>query len=472
MLEKYRILLKNIMLIFFGNFGSKILVFVMLPFYTSVLSTEEFGVSDLIFSTTNLLFPVFTLLASEFAFRFAADKGIDKKIVFSCAISVSIVGTVLLFVAAPFVGRFFSFGSALYLFFLYYTTHIFYSIVTEFVKGLNHIKLFSVCGVLNTFFIAGLNIVFLYFFHFGVTGYVIAYSVSPLVLTFFLFFKLKLYRYLSIMSRKEWKNCIPFFAFTIPMIPNSLSWWLNNSIDRYMLVYWCGIGVIGVYAAAYRIPSFLTTVCSIFLSAWQVSAYSNADDSELSDFFNRVYRQYSSFVILAAAGIIFFEKKIAQLLLSNDFYEAWKFASILIFAYVFQSMAGFLGSVYTTKKKTKWLFVSTAIGGLMNVLLNFVLIPKFAAVGAAIATAGSFFCVWFIRLVHIRFKIMKLNPSYINDCVSYALLLLMVYFISTKEGTFFYINICIVVALLLLNHKILWMVLKQAKSLIKRRSNV
>lgn len=466
-LDKYRVLLKNIMLIFFGNFGSKILVFVMLPFYTSVLSTEEFGVSDLIFSTTNLLFPVFTLLASEFAFRFAAEKGIDKKIVFSCAISISVVGTVLLFIAAPIVGRFFSFSSALYLFFLYYTTHIFYSIVTEFVKGLNHIKLFSICGVLNTFFIAGLNVVLLYFFHLGVTGYVIAYSVSPLVITFFLFFKLKLYRYLSVMSRNDWKMSAPFFAFTIPMIPNSLSWWLNNSIDRYMLVYWCGIGVIGVYAAAYRIPSFLTTVCSIFLSAWQVSAYSNADDGDLSHFFNTVYRQYSSFVILAATGIIFFEKKIAQLLLSNDFFEAWKFASVLVFAYIFQSMAGFLGSVYTTKKKTKWLFLSTAIGGLTNVLLNFVLIPKYAAVGAAVATAGSFFCVWFIRLVHIRTKIMKLDPSYLNDFMSYVLLLFMVYFISAKDEVSFYVNMCIAVVLLLLNHKILWRILKQAKSLLK-----
>lgn len=70
-------LLKNSALLVIGNFASKILVFFLVPFYTTVLSTEEYGAADLITTTVNLLYPVLTVMISTAVLRFCLD---DKKI--------------------------------------------------------------------------------------------------------------------------------------------------------------------------------------------------------------------------------------------------------------------------------------------------------------------------------------------------------------------------------------------------------
>ena len=73
-MNKYRTLASNTALISIGTFGSKLLVFLMVRFYTGYLTPAEYGTADLITQTANLLIPLASLDVTEGVFRFAADQ--------------------------------------------------------------------------------------------------------------------------------------------------------------------------------------------------------------------------------------------------------------------------------------------------------------------------------------------------------------------------------------------------------------
>ena len=83
-------LLKNVGLLTLSNFGSKILVFLLVPIYTRLLSTEEYGIYDIYLTTITLLIPILSLNIVEAVMRFALDKKIEKSKVLSIGIKIVI----------------------------------------------------------------------------------------------------------------------------------------------------------------------------------------------------------------------------------------------------------------------------------------------------------------------------------------------------------------------------------------------
>ena len=103
-MNKYKTLLSNTLLISMGTFGSKILVFLMVRFYTGYLTPADYSTADLITQTANLLFPIISLGITEGVFRFAMDKNADRKAVFSSGLFLIFLGSLFFFGFAPLLG--------------------------------------------------------------------------------------------------------------------------------------------------------------------------------------------------------------------------------------------------------------------------------------------------------------------------------------------------------------------------------
>ena len=73
-MNKYQTLAANTILMSAGTFGSKLLVFLMVRFYTGYLTPAEYGTADLITQTANLLIPLVSLDITDAVFHFAADR--------------------------------------------------------------------------------------------------------------------------------------------------------------------------------------------------------------------------------------------------------------------------------------------------------------------------------------------------------------------------------------------------------------
>ena len=237
----------------------------------------------------------------------------------------------------------------------------------------------------------------------GITGYVLSVALADLACTLFLVVRERLWR--QLMLRPGWAAAREMLAYSIPMIPTTVFWWITSVSDRYMVTAYLGVDANGIYAVSYKMPTILSLVSSIFMEAWQFSAVSEAQGSrrEHIRFFSKVWCSFQSVMFLAGACIIAFAVPEIHVLTTEQYYGAWLYVPVLGMAMVFSAFVSYLGSVYMVEKRSKRTFFTSMIGAVLNIALNFLLIPsKLGVQGAAIATCASYFVVFVIRAVDAR----------------------------------------------------------------------
>ena len=405
-MNKYKKLLSNTGLITLGTFGSKILVFFLTPLYTYLLTDAEFGSADLLAQTAKLLLPILSLGITEAVFRFAMDRAEDPKKVLTAGFTVLGAGALLYVIAAPVLGLFEMFHGSVWLIVCYTAASSLHTMVSLYIRTKDHFKFYAVQGVVNTLLVILFNLLFLMVFDLGVTGYVLSVAVADFAVFLLIFAVEKLWRDLvplCSVPKKLWKDML---RYSIPLIPNTVFWWIISVSDRYMVTHFVGQGANGIYAAAYKIPTLITLVCQVFAQAWTYSSVLEDDKKERSEFFSRVFTFYLAVLFVGASGIILFSKLFTGVLFHESYYESWRYIPVLTLATVFSSLVTFMGSVYTVSKKSLPAMLTVTAGAITNIVLNFLLIPKtlggvslvgMGAMGAAIATLISYAVVFAAR---------------------------------------------------------------------------
>lgn len=422
---KYKHLIKNMGLLTISNFGSKILTFLLVPLYTSILSTAEYGSYDIVITTINLLLPILTINISESVMRFSLEKGNNPKETFSIGLKVIVRAWIILALAIAINNTFNIIAIiktfSLYMLLLFLATSL-YQLCSQFARGTDKIVDLSIAGVINSFTMVLLNVLFLLYFKMGIIGFFMANILSYLIAIIYYIFKLKIYK--QIVRTKQSNHMSKSMTdYSRPLVLNSVSWWINSASDRYIVTWMCGVAVNGIYSIAYKIPSIVEVFQSIFLQAWQISAVASFNDNDKEVFFSRIYTTYNLLMVLLCSIIIIMVRFIAGIMFAYKFYEAWVFVLILLLANVFGAMSGLIGGVFSAVKDTKIYSYSTTIGAIVNIILNIILIKFFGAIGAAIATAISYFVVWVIRMVNAK-KYITLKINIKRDLVAYFILVL------------------------------------------------
>ena len=156
---------------------------------------------------------------------------------------------------------------------------------------------------------------------------------------------------------------------------------------------------MALLSVAYKIPSILVIIVSIFSAAWHISSVDHFGTEENIIFFKNIYKIFNLVLSISTALCLLSTQEISRFLFKSDFFEAWNIVPVLLVAYLFQGEATFLGSVFTANKNTNVVFVSTLFGAVVNVGLNLILIPQFSNMGAAIATLSGNFVICLIRQI-------------------------------------------------------------------------
>ena len=422
-MNQYKKLGKNVLLLLVSNFVTKILSFLMVPYYTTILSTSDYGIADLISTTVMLALPFFSLLMEDAILRFALDAGNDRKQVFSIAVTVSTVGFIIAVLVSPVILFVPAIKDYYWFVILYYASIYLYNIFSNYVKGLNKVSIMAIAGVIHSILYLGINILCLSVFRWGVYGYLLAIDLSNMITVVFFVLYCRLYMDFIPLKKLDWTLAKSMIKYSMPMIPNYISWWVNNASDRYILSMFCGTSVNGIYAVAYKIPTILNSVTSIFSSAWQISAVDNFGTKESIRFYNKVYRIYSGFLSIVASGLILITKLLAQMLFAKEFFQAWRITPILILSYIFSAQANFLCSIFMASKKTKKIYFPPTVGAVFNVLMNFILIPKMEGTGAAIATAFGCFTILIVEVIMTK-KILNMDFGVIRNVTGYVLIII------------------------------------------------
>lgn len=391
------------MLISIGTFGSKLLVFLMVRFYTDYLTPADYGTADLLTQTANLLIPIVSLGMSDGVFRFAIDRKGARASVFTVGFAVITAGCLLAMIPLTllrFAPNVRSYGLLIAAF---VAASCYHALCAQFIRALGNTKLFALQGLFNTALVIGFNVLFLAVFSLGVTGYVLSVAAANLICTLFLCWKEKLWW--QFVRHPKGALVRQMLRYSIPLIPTSVFWWITSVSDRYMVSAFIGSEANGIYTLAYKIPTILTILSTVFMEAWQLSAVAEAGGGrrEHIRFYSKVWSAFEAAMFLCGAGMIAFSQLEIRLLASESYYTAWRCVPLLSMAMVFAAFSSFLGSVYVVEKKSALSFWTAMLGAALNVALNLLLIPSPLGIqGAAIATFVSYLAVFLVRTVSAR----------------------------------------------------------------------
>lgn len=418
--EKYVNLGKNIGIFTISNFSVKIITFLVLPLYTYYLSTEQYAVIDLVNTTSQLILPFLTLCIIEAALRFGVSGECDSKSVFTNSIYLIVLGCILLPFLTQIIKIFVDIGSVEWYFVAIYCLQVFNSMFSSYTKAINKVKEMAIISMVTSISIVLFNVLFVAILQWGMEGYFISMIIGNLIGIILYMTVCKMYRYFSI-SAFDIKVLKEMLIYAIPLIPNSVFWWINTSLDRYALMAFAGLSVVGLYSVANRVPTIISTVTSIFSQAWNLSAFQVYNDSDKEIFYTKTYLIYRYLLASCTSGVILLSRVFAQILFSKDFYAAWVFIPVLTLGVYYNSLNSFLGSIFTASKQTKHIFYTTAGGAVINIILNVILIPIAGGQGAAVATLVSYLAVWLIRVRTAR-KIVKFRIKYHEEFGLFILL--------------------------------------------------
>lgn len=399
----------NTAIIGIGKFGTQVLSFFLLPLYTSVLSTTEYGIYDLILTISIFLTPIITLLMEESMFRFLIDAKDDKEKgdIISQVAKYIIKRLCVCSIIIAIIGIFFK-RIDIYVALLYIISSVLMISINAIVRGLGKIKLFSALNFFNNLCIIILNIIFIVKLRFGYLSLLYSATIVNVLSVLFVVFKLKLYKYLK--PRKCKNRTKEMKKYSLPLVPNSISWSVINTSDRLIISSFMGTAANGVYSMANKFPTIMDSIYGFFYTAWKESAAKALKDDDSTTFYNNIYEALKSLLFSIVIGMCACMPFVFTILIKKEFQEAYIYIPILVLAMYYSNMSGFYGGIFSAYKDTKVMGYTTMISAVVNLIVNIMCIRFIGIWAAAISTLIATFIVYYIRKRKMR-EVIKLSKD-------------------------------------------------------------
>ena len=381
-------ILSNFIIFFMGSIGTKLITFLLVPYYTNLLSTAEYGAIDIINTDVQILILIVAIGFPDAIFRFALSKDCDNEEVLKIGLTFTAVTFFFVGLILTIVNIFISWAYMKYLL-LMVILSVYYSIITNYIKARWYTGYYVCISIVQTLFLVLFNILFLSVFKWGVDGYFRSVILSYLFPLIFVIFEKRIYRVFRAKFNKQ--LLVRMLRYGFPLIFSTISWWIISSCDRYMLLYFYGEDSVGIYSVAARMPVIMQTLIAILDTVWQISVTDvyETNKKELSMMFKSYMSYFRTIGFVGCSALLILTKPIMMFIARNDFFEGWRYAPILILSMIFPFSCGMTSSLYKAYESNKGLMKSVVIGCLLNISLNVVLIKPFGIMGAAVSTMIS-----------------------------------------------------------------------------------
>lgn len=444
-------LLLNTAIFAISNFASKVLVFLMLPIYTSILTTSEYGTADLIIAIGTLSLPFLTMCIGDAGLRFAIENENDKKRVFTQGLLIVFIGTVLLFLLYPaFAHISFIGGENLIYVYLITVPYFFSDYFLKYARGVGKIREVGLSGVLSTFVMILTNIICLVVLKLGLYGYLLSFCATYTVNVIYMLIFAKLYKYFSVDTIRHFDMELmkKMLKYSLPLMPNQTCWWINDTANKFIINSKLGPDSVGLYSAAYKIPATVTTVQNFFSDAWLLSAIEEGKSEDKLDFYIKYYDFYCSLLVIMCSGMMVITKPLAQFLFSDSFIEAGLYVPGLLLSSMLGGMVGFIGAFFNAYNKTKYLFTSTITGAACSIVLNYLLTSVIGVLGAVVSNVLSYTIIWLMRFFEAR-RVLKIKLHYKKIFASYIILLTQIFLSFLLNDYYIWLTVSNITFLLL-----------------------
>lgn len=435
--SKYQFLFKNTLIFTISSFGTKLITFFLLPLYTNILSTADYGTADILSTTSSISVYIFTICMADAVLRFSIENIEKSKDYFSCAIKVLLKGSIIFacMIALAWGLRILSWETPMYvLLFLEYFFLALNQILSNYLRAIDKVKEVAIAAIITTACSVSANIILLVCLKIGVYGYLAATVIGYIASCIYCIGKTEVH-FSDLWKQQEKSIFLDMSKYSIPLVFNGIFWWISSGMNRYFIAGICGVEENGLYAVASKIPTILTTLSGIFSQAWNLSAIKEFDKEDKDGFFANIYTYYNAGLVLGCSGLVLFNVPLAKVLFAKNFFIAWEYSSILLLSSMFSALSLIPGSVFSALGKSKMYAVSTVVAAIVNLILNVITIPVWGVYGAAVSTAISFFLVWLIRMICAG-KFIKWKLNLRRDAVAYVLLIIQIFFEHMKSHVY------------------------------------
>lgn len=433
-MSKEKQLLKNTIIVSIGKMCTQLITFFLLPLYTTVLSTTEYGLVDLLNTLISLLLPIVTFQLEQGIFRYLIDYrnnyNKQKEVIstsFFMIFGFAIIFTLFFIIISPVIN-----GNYKYCLFLSLISQIVSTVSLQISRGIGNNFKYSFGSLLIGSVTVILNVVLIVWFKLGVYGMLLGTFLGNIIGSLYLFFSLKVYKLLNInlFDKNISKNLL---KYSIPLIPNSISWWIVNVSDRSIISIYMGVDANGIYSAANKFSGVITTLYQIFNLTWTESASiyidSNDADHYFSSIFDLVFRLFGSICLCVIAYMPF----IFNIMINNNFSDAYFQIPLLMVAAFFNILVSFIGSIYIAKKLTNEIAKTSIYAGLINIVVNFLLIRYIGLFAASLSTIIAYLTMFIFRFIDSKKYInIKINKKIIVYFSIFYILVFISYYSNLK----------------------------------------
>lgn len=404
-------ILKNSSIYFLGSLANSALGIVLLPLYTKNMSVEDYGVvsSIKVFIAVISIIYTFAIEKSVYRLYFEYKTEEEKKRFFGTVyISIFIFSmgfSAIMFLFDNYVSKIYSdinfypyFALAIaYTFFNGFSLVpiIYYQIVQ---KPVTYISITISKLVIN-------NLCLIYFVILndgGAEGYLTG-NVAGILIMMPVFLTVMFRTSIMSFSKKIFKTIM---QYSLPLVPSQAASWIIGMSDRVFLEQYHNLNDVGVYSLAYRIGTLTIFFSGSFFKAYNPYFYSIANSEKVQNAKEKLKAANHSFIyisLLFGFFLAFFSKEVIQIFFDERYMAAKSMIPIIALGYVFsQTFGGLFNLSIYQNKKTNYILYTTFIGALVNIGLNFLLIPKFGGMGAAYATVLTFLTTFNIRYYFVK----------------------------------------------------------------------
>lgn len=392
---------KGSSILVFSNIVLKAIQFLLLPLYTQYLTPSELGVSDSITAITSFLFPLLVMAFDSAFSAFYYEQGKNQK--------EKVFNTTLFFlIFQSFIPIVLSFGSTAISKILFGTIKYslgiklaFFSISVNLLflpfslltRMQNRMRTFAIINIIASLTMIGSNIVFVSVFKWGYASMLMStFLVNILqVILYFITSKIKIsYQF------KEKKLFGKMVKYAIPFIPMTVSTWILNMSNRYMLLHFSGEAEVGIYGIGGRFVTIINVVISGITTAYTSFAFQNASEENSKEMFSDIVSIIFVFLAGVCTTVSLFGKEVIILMTSSEYHSAYLLLPEMMFSQLAYALYTFTSYGIAFKKESKFFFYSVTTGAIVSVLMNLILLPQMGAKGAALTTLFGMLSMFFM----------------------------------------------------------------------------
>ncbi|HXW69040.1 MAG TPA: oligosaccharide flippase family protein [Dissulfurispiraceae bacterium] len=397
-----------------GGIISRAVSFVMLPLYTHYLTPRDYGTMELLSSTIDIISIVAGIGLASAIFKYYSqyeDKK-DKDEVMSTAmillLLISLTTAITGSIFSPHISKI-VFGSeenSYYfriIFLIYFLDQGAVMVPLMMIRAENRSGLFVGISTVKLFIQIFFNIYFIVVLKINILGILYSTLLANLAIGSFLSYR-AFRRTGFLFSKRKGKEMI---RFGYPFIFVSLSSFALTYSDRYFLNIYSNLATIGIYALAYKF-GFLMGYLSAdpFMQIWEPQRFEIAKQEDALLIFKKAFQYFNVLVVLVSLVICIFVKDALIVMSKAVYVEAYKMVPIVVLAYIIQAWTFYCNLGIYIKNRSNTMAVASFFATICVIGLNFLLIPKYGAYGAAWATVGAFL----IRFVLVYYFSQKMYP--------------------------------------------------------------